>query len=246
MCVGAGLELNSAGLWPFRNWLWHPWCSLFLDIVVQLPSNKLQALHVVTFDKVSDFSFFSFYYNIQTTITFFIVICKMAPMCVAGRRAGTLFVCVCMMLLVWLACLTQVAALLSYDWNQLLLIKPTADEVQIIDYLRTDHSPPPVLANIPSELWRSPYDHLLKNHRRKKGCRGCFIVKLKFFEAHWSWTRQMATLCRVVPVTGLFWRFGILACLGETVWMDPPDYTEHLRSSAKARSTAFAGQRCGS
>ncbi len=93
----------------------------------------------------------------------------MARMCAAGLRAGALFVCVCMMLLVRLTCLTQqVATLLRYDRDQLLFIKSTADEAQIIDYLRTDHRPPPVLANIPSELWRSPYDPLRKKNIARK------------------------------------------------------------------------------
>ncbi len=28
VCVGAGLEQNSAGLRPSRNWVWHPWHRL--------------------------------------------------------------------------------------------------------------------------------------------------------------------------------------------------------------------------
>lgn len=123
----------------------------------------------------------------------------MAPMCVAGLLAGALFVCVCMMLLVRLTCLTQqVATLLRYDRDQLLFIKSTADEAQIIDYLRTDHRPPPLLANIPSELWHSPYDPLRKKHLQKRGCRGGVKLK-KFFEVHWSCMRQVATLHRAVP-----------------------------------------------
>ncbi len=30
MCVGAELELNSAGLWPSRNWVWYPLLSLLV------------------------------------------------------------------------------------------------------------------------------------------------------------------------------------------------------------------------
>lgn len=101
---------------------------------------------------LGDVIFYVVYFVNPSTIT------KMAPMCMAGRQAGALFVCVCMMLLVWLTCLTQQdAQLLSYDREQLLLINSTADEEQIIDYLRTDHCPPPVWVNIPSKLLRSPY-----------------------------------------------------------------------------------------
>ncbi len=33
MCVGGGLEQNSAGLRPSRNWVWHPWCKTTGDNV---------------------------------------------------------------------------------------------------------------------------------------------------------------------------------------------------------------------
>ncbi len=33
MSVGGGLEQNSAGLRPSRNWVWHPWCKTTGDNV---------------------------------------------------------------------------------------------------------------------------------------------------------------------------------------------------------------------
>ncbi len=42
MCVEAGLELNSAGLWPSRNWVWYPWDRpINLKLVVFNSRNQL-------------------------------------------------------------------------------------------------------------------------------------------------------------------------------------------------------------
>lgn len=83
---------------------------------------------------------------------------KMVQICVARCRSGLLCVCACM-LLYWLTFLTQqVASLLSYDRDQLLLIKSTVDEALVTDYMGSSYCPPPVLTNVPDHLWHSPYD----------------------------------------------------------------------------------------
>lgn len=70
----------------------------------------------------------------------------MAQMCMAGCRSGVLCVCACI-LLCWLTFfLTQVAAHVSYDRDQLFLIKSTVDEAVLTDYMGAGHCPLPLMS----------------------------------------------------------------------------------------------------
>lgn len=145
---------------------------------------------------------------------------KMARICVAHCWSGQLCACACM-LLYWLTFLTQqVASLLSYDRDQLLLIKSTVDETLVIDYIGTSYCPPPVLTNVPDHLWHSPYNALHKKRYRKRGCCGGIVVKsITLLATNRRSLRQTATLCQAASPDRSAFQRGLEGSGG---WIQPP------------------------
>lgn len=117
-------------------------------------------------------------------------------MCVAGRLPGVLLVCVCSTLANFFN--KQLAAVLSYDRDQLLLIKSTVNDAQIIDNLGTHHCPSPILANIPSDLWRIR-SFTEKESPKKDAVEASLLNLKKLFEVHRRSIQQMATLRQALP-----------------------------------------------
>lgn len=107
---------------------------------------------------------------------------KMAPVCLAGRQSRllsllfviALFLCVCC----W-----DVSALFAYDHQALLNIRVSDESLTLLKHELGDQtaSLPPLLADIPSYLRRSPCAPPRKKRQRRRGKRGGVLVKVKAY-----------------------------------------------------------------
>ena len=105
----------------------------------------------------------------------------MAPLCVAGRLPLLPFPCIVLFLSFLFH---KVSSLLVYDRLILLKICDSENKLPIQDFNDQTKPPPPVLAFVPSHLWRLPGRLPRNSRRRRRGKRGGVICRLK---AHLAW-----------------------------------------------------------